>query len=120
MSGAVFLTISIIFEAFGTTMMKLSHGFTVLGPSLGVALGFLVSFTSLSFALKTIPLSIAYATWSGVGTALSVAIGVLAFNESLNLFKIIAIVLIIVGITIMNRAKNDHQASSSLVEANRI
>ncbi|WP_195570618.1 DMT family transporter [Paenibacillus sp. 1001270B_150601_E10] len=111
MSGVFYLTLAIIFEAFGTTMLKLSNGFTVLGPSLGVALGFLVSFTSLSFALKTIPLSTAYATWSGVGTALSVVIGIIAFGETIHVFKVLAIMLVIIGIVILNRAKGGSPAS---------
>ncbi|NWL90169.1 MULTISPECIES: DMT family transporter [unclassified Paenibacillus] len=115
MSGILYLTLAILFEGFATTMLKLSEGFTLLGPSLGVAVGYLISFTSLNFSLKHISLSTAYATWSGVGTALSVVIGIAVFGEPINLLKISAIVLVIIGIVVMNRArveKTEGQASS--------
>ncbi|MCM3039242.1 multidrug efflux SMR transporter [Paenibacillus motobuensis] len=115
MSGVLYLTLAIIFEGFATTMLKLSQGFTLLGPSIGVAVGYLISFTSLNFSLKYISLSTAYATWSGVGTALSVMIGIVVFGEHINLLKISAIVLVIIGIVVMNRAmaeKAEGKASS--------
>ncbi|CAM5780218.1 MULTISPECIES: DMT family transporter [Brevibacillus] len=105
MTGVIYLSLAIALETFGSTMLKISEGFTVLWPSIGVAIGFLASFTCLSFALKTIPLSTAYATWSGVGTALTALIGVFAFQESLSLIKVVALVLVIVGIVILNKAK---------------
>ncbi|GAA0374092.1 DMT family transporter [Bacillus horti] len=105
MAGVIYLGIAIIFEAFGTTMLKLSNGFSVLLPTLGVGAGFLISFTFLSFSLKTVPLSTAYATWSGVGTALSAMIGVIIFNESLSMFKAFALILVITGIVILNKSR---------------
>jgi len=110
LSGVLYLTLAIIFEGFATTMLKLSEGFTVVVPSIGVAVGYLISFTSLNFSLKYISLSSAYATWSGVGTALSVIIGVVVFGEHINWLKIAAIVLVIIGIVVMNRAKGEKKA----------
>ncbi|MEJ8547629.1 DMT family transporter [Brevibacillus borstelensis] len=105
MTGAIYLSLAIALETFGSTMLKISEGFTVPWASIGVAIGFLASFTCLSFALKTIPLSTAYATWSGVGTALTALIGVAVFHESLSLLKVVALILVIVGIVILNNAK---------------
>lgn len=104
--GILFLTFSILCEAVGTTMLKLSDGFSVLGPSIGVIVSFLAAFTSLSFALKTIPLSSAYATWSGAGTALTAFIGVWLFQESLSFLKVLALLLVIIGIVMLNKSKD--------------
>ncbi|WMT42942.1 multidrug efflux SMR transporter [Paenibacillus sp. D2_2] len=110
MSGVLYLTLAIIFEGFATTMLKLSEGFTIVLPSIGVVVGYLLSFTSLNFSLKYISLSTAYATWSGVGTALSVIIGIIVFGEQVNGLKIVAIVFVIIGIVVMNRAKIEKEA----------
>ena len=69
MKGYIALGISIISEIFGTTMLKLSDGFSNLLPSIGVIIGFVIAFYCLSLCLKTIPFSLAYAIWSGIGTA---------------------------------------------------
>lgn len=106
MKGYIYLTISIIAEVFGTTMLKLSDGFTVLFPSFGVAAGYILSFYCLSLCLKTIPLSLAYGIWSGVGTALTALIGVFFWNEILGSFKIFGILLIIGGVVLLNASKN--------------
>ncbi|OCA81314.1 DMT family transporter [Pseudobacillus wudalianchiensis] len=102
MKGMLFLTLAILLEIFGSTMLKLSDGFTNLVPSIGVAVGFLSAFTLFSFALKSIPLSVAYAIWSGAGTALTAIIGVLVFGESFGALKISGLFLIIFGITLLN------------------
>lgn len=71
MRGFLYLALAILSEVFGSTMLKLSEGFTQFWPIIGVAAGFLSAFTFLSFSLRTIDLSSAYATWSGIGTALT-------------------------------------------------
>lgn len=101
----LFLGLAIICEVFGTTMLKLSEGFTLLYPSLGVAIGFLTSFTFLGLSLKGIPLSTAYAIWSGLGTAFTAVIGVVIFAEHLSFLKVLALSFIIAGVVILNKAK---------------
>ncbi|WP_155593818.1 DMT family transporter [Lysinibacillus cavernae] len=114
MKGYLFLTLSIISEVFATTMLKLSDGFTLLGPSLAVALGYGISFYSLSLCLKTLPLSLAYAIWSGVGTALTVIVGIMVWNDIFNLYSAIGIALIIGGVILLNQGdKNDKVADSN-------
>ncbi|KIL76019.1 DMT family transporter [Pseudobacillus badius] len=102
MKGFIFLALAILLEVFGSTMLKLSDGFTNLWPSVGVAIGFLAAFTLFSFALKTLPLSFAYATWSGAGTALTAVIGGFVFGESFHFLKISGLFLIIFGIALLN------------------
>lgn len=106
MKSAFFLAFAILFEVFGSTMLKLSNGFTVLLPSIGVAVGFLTSFTFLGLALKEIALSTAYAIWSGLGTALTACIGIFMFREEISLLKVIALLFIIAGVVILNQSKD--------------
>lgn len=101
----VYLGFAIIFEVIGSTMLKLSEGFTVLLPSIFVVVGFLVSFYLLGLSLKTLPLSIAYAIWAGLGTALIALVGFLFFAEQFSSFKIFAIVLIISGVFMLNNSQ---------------
>lgn len=107
MKCSLYLLLAIVFEVFGTTMLKLSEGFTILLPSLGVVLGFLLSFAFLGLSLKGLPLSNAYAIWAGLGTALTATVGVIVFNEGIALLKIIALLFIIVGVVILNKSRDD-------------
>jgi len=102
MRGYLFLSISIISELVATSLLKLSDGMTVLLPSLGVAVGYGLAFYLLSLALKTIPLSLAYAIWSGVGTALTALIGVVFWGEVLTVLMLVGIVFIIGGVVLLN------------------
>lgn len=80
MKGYIFLTISILSEVFATAMIKVSSGFTLLLPSIGVVLGYLLSFYSLGLTLKTLPISLAYAVWAEVGTILTTLVSVVFVN----------------------------------------
>jgi small multidrug resistance pump len=98
----VLLAVAIVFELVGTTFMKLSQGFTKATPSILLFLSYGVAFTSLTFALKQIDLSVAYAIWSGVGTLLTAVIGFVVFNEAMSLSKAISILLIVAGVVGLN------------------
>ncbi|MES9846199.1 MAG: multidrug efflux SMR transporter [Candidatus Sedimenticola sp. PURPLELP] len=93
---------AIVLEVAGTTSMKLSEGFTKLTPSILIFVFYAASFAALTLALKKIEVSVAYAVWSGAGTALIAMIGVIYFSESLTLIKIISILLIIGGVIGLN------------------
>ncbi|MFS0670559.1 multidrug efflux SMR transporter [Peribacillus frigoritolerans] len=110
MKGYIALGISIISEVFGTTMLKLSEGFTHLSAAFGVMIGFGIAFYSLSICLKTIPLSLAYAIWSGIGTALTALIGVLLWNEPFSITTLGGLVLIIGGVVLLNASHTSKQA----------
>lgn len=98
----LFLALAILSEVAGSTSLKLSQGFTKLFPSVFVVLGFGAAFFFLSQALRGIPLSIAYAIWSGVGTAATVLIGVWLFRESFDVTKALGIVAILGGVVLLN------------------
>lgn len=121
MKSAVFLALAILFEVFGSTMLKLSNGFTEIFPSIGVVVGFLASFTLLGLALKRIGLSTAYAIWSGLGTGLTATIGILLFDEEISFLKVIALSLIILGVVILNKSKdNTENESEEKIETSQI
>jgi small multidrug resistance pump len=93
-----FLAGAIVLEVAGTTSMKMSQGFTRLGPSILLFVFYAASFVALTYALRKIDIGIAYAIWSGVGTALIAGIGILYFRESATALKLLSIGLIIVGV----------------------
>ena len=96
--SALYLAIAILLEISGTTALKLSNGFTRPGPTGAVVVCYIGSFWVLSLALRGIDLSTAYAVWSGIGTALVAAIGILWFGEVASLWKLVSLALIIVGV----------------------
>ncbi len=93
----LYLVLAIIFETLGTTALKMSNGFSVLLPSVATIITYILCFLFLSFALKTIDVSVAYAIWSAFGILLISIIGIIFFHESINFIKIISILLIIFG-----------------------
>jgi small multidrug resistance pump len=101
-TSMLILVLAILSEVVGTVALKASEGFTRLGPNVLVVVGYGLSFYLLAQALKQIPLGIAYAIWSGLGTAGAVVAGILLWRESLNLMGSIGIVLIIIGVILLN------------------
>ena len=80
----VLLTAAIVLEVAGTTNMKLSEGFTRPLPSVLIFVFYGLSFTTFTFALKRLDLSMSYAIWAGAGTALIAGIGIVWFKEPIN------------------------------------
>jgi small multidrug resistance pump len=101
----IFLTGAIASEVVATASLKLSNGLTRPAPSVVVAVGYLLSFVLLAQALKLqLQVSIAYAIWSGVGTAAITVIGILLLNEPLTAGKALGIALVIGGVVTLNLA----------------
>ncbi|MGW6915074.1 DMT family transporter [Kitasatospora sp. NPDC054939] len=96
------LALAILSEVAATSCLKLTEGFTRLWPSLGVGLGYALSFFLLGRALKDIPVSVAYAVWSGAGTAAVAGIGAVVFGEPLGRLQWLGIALVIVGVVVLN------------------
>lgn len=92
MSGAILL------EVLGTVCLKLADGFTRLGPSLAIIPLYGGSLALLVIALKTLPVSTAYAVWSALGTAIIAVIGILYFREPVSAVKVASLVLVIIGV----------------------
>ncbi len=102
MQSWLYLTGAIFLEIAGTTSMKLSEGFTRVVPSILIFVFYLLSFMALTMALKRIDVSVAYAIWAGVGTALIATIGVVYFREPLTLIKVVSVGMIIIGVVGLN------------------
>jgi small multidrug resistance pump len=98
----LYLLIAILTEVVGTTLMKVSQGLTKLIPTVLMFVLYGVSFVFMALALKKIEVSIAYAIWSGLGTALIAVIGIAWFRESINLPKVVGLVLIVGGVVLLN------------------
>lgn len=98
MQSWLLLIAAIVAEVGGTTCLKLSEGFSRLIPSLGVFVLYPLSFVFLATVLKTIDVSVAYAIWSGLGTAFVAVIGILIFGEPLSAARLVSLGFIIVGI----------------------
>lgn len=101
-----YLTLAIIAEVIGTSFLKAADGFTKPGPSIAVVLGYSAAFYFLSLTLRTIPIGIAYAVWSGLGIALITLIGWLAFGQKLDFAGIAGIALILSGVLVLNLFSN--------------
>lgn len=104
----LYLVLAIACEVVGTTCMKLSEGFTRPWPSVTLFVAYLASLGLLTLALKGLDVSVAYAVWSGLGTALIAAIGVAAFGEALNVSKVVCLLLIIAGVVGLNLSGAAH------------
>ncbi len=100
--GYVYLAIAIVAEVIATAALKSSEEFSKLVPSVIVVIGYGVAFYCLSMVLKTIPVGLTYAMWSGLGIVLISIVGVIAFEQKLDLPAIIGILLIISGVIVMN------------------
>ncbi|HEX7324417.1 MAG TPA: multidrug efflux SMR transporter [Rhodanobacteraceae bacterium] len=104
MGAWALLALAIVSEVIGTTALKLSAGFTRLGPSVVVVAGYAAAFYFLALTLKHLSIGTAYAVWSGAGTVLITLIGVFAFRQKIDAAGIIGIALIVAGVLVLNLA----------------
>ncbi|HUA81605.1 MAG TPA: multidrug efflux SMR transporter [Dyella sp.] len=102
MNAWLSLGLAILAEVVATSALKASNGFSQLLPSAIVVVGYGVAFYCLSLTLRQIPLGIAYAVWSGAGTALIALIGVVVYRQKLDLAAVLGIGLIVAGVLVLN------------------
>ncbi|SRR5690349_17064372 len=102
MSSQLALIIAILSEVAATSALKACDGFRNLGPSIIVVLGYGSAFYFLSLALRTIPMGIAYAIWSGIGIVLISIAGWLAYGQKLDMAAMAGMGLIIAGVFVLN------------------
>lgn len=98
----LYLTVAIALEVVATSALKMSDGFTKLTPSIVTLVGYGFAFFFLSLTLRTMPVGVVYALWSGIGIVFIAAIGYFYFRQPLDLPAIIGLVLIIAGVLIVN------------------
>ena len=97
-----YLAIAIVSEVIATSALKAADGFTRWMPSLLVVVGYASAFYFLSLTIRTIPLGIVYAIWAGVGVALVALVGWVVYHQSLDVWALIGIALIVAGVVILN------------------
>lgn len=109
MNGYIYLIIAIIAEVIATVGLKWSAGFSRLLPSILVIIGYCIAFWGLSQVVKTIPLGIAYAIWSGMGVVLVSIAALFLYQQKLDWPALIGILLILSGVLMI------HSYSTSVV-----
>jgi small multidrug resistance pump len=100
--GYVFLLGAITAEVIATSLLKTTAGFTRLWPTVAVLVGYGLAFVALSQVVRSVPVGVAYAVWSGLGTAAIVAIGAVFLGEPITVVKAVGIGLIVAGVVILN------------------
>jgi len=98
----IVLLFAVLAETIGTTALQASQQFTRFWPSVICGISYAIAFYLLSLALKTMPVGIMYAIWSGLGIVLIAAIGYIVFHQKLDLPAILGIGLILAGILVIN------------------
>ncbi len=98
----VYLALAIVAEVAATSALNASHGFTRLGPSVIVVVGYGTAFFGLSLVLKTIPVGIAYALWAGLGIVLVALVGAVVFRQVPDIPAMVGMGLIIAGVVVIN------------------
>lgn len=96
------LLVAICTEVASTAMLGRTDGFRVPGWSVAVLGGYAVSIWLLALVVRTIPVSVTYAVWSGVGTAAIAVVGTLFLGERMDLVKAVAILMIVGGVVVLN------------------
>ena len=97
----LYLLAAIIAEVVGTSALRASDGLSKLWPSLLMIVAYGVSFFFLSLTLRTIPIGIAYAVWSGVGMVMITLVGWLYLEQGLDAPAIMGISLIVSGVVVL-------------------
>lgn len=102
MKSYLFLLAAILFEIGATTTLKMTEQFTRLVPSILTVIGYGAAFYCLSLALRTIPVGVAYAIWSGVGIVFIALIGWVGFRQRLDWPAVIGMLMIVGGVLVIN------------------
>ncbi|MDX5445006.1 MAG: SMR family transporter [Zoogloeaceae bacterium] len=106
MQNWLFLAVAIVFEVIATSALKAAEGFTRPWPSLIVVIGYGAAFYVLALTLRTIPVGVAYAVWSGVGVVLIGLIGWLMFGQTLDRAALLGMALIVSGVAVIHLFSN--------------
>ena len=97
MNSWVWLSAAVVLEVVGTSLLKVSDGLTRLWPTVFMFLFYGLAFVGLSYAIKTIDVSVAYAVWSGIGIVLITVVDIFVFKTHLSAWMLMGILLILVG-----------------------
>ena len=98
----VYLFVAVISEVVGTMLLPVSENFTKPIPTIGLTIAYILAFYFLTFALKSIPIAIVYATWAGLGVFLISILGYFVYEQALQWQSILGLILIVFGVAIVN------------------
>jgi len=112
-SSFLWLTLAIIAEIIATFMLVLSEGVTRAIPAVLATLGYMVSYYSLTHALKRIPMGVAYALWSGIGILATNLINAFVFNQILSKGTITGMWIVIAGVLVINLLPSENKGVSA-------
>lgn len=104
------LGVAIVSEILGTMTLKYSSGFTRLWWSLASIIMYVIMLYFLSYAMRVVPLSVAYGLWSGVGTILTAAMSVLLFHEAMTIGETMGLVILLIGVFVLNKSGAQEEA----------
>ena len=102
MVSYLYLSGAIVFEVIGTLLLPTTENFTRPLATGGMAVCYFVAFYCLTFAVKTIPLAVVYAIWSGVGVSLIAVFGAVVYDQTLEWPTILGLILVVIGVALIN------------------
>ena len=111
MINYLYLFGAIFFEVAGTLLLPASQNFTKPLPTATLTVCYLVAFYFLTFAIKTIPISVVYATWSGMGIFTIALFGYIIYNQTLNWQTVLGLFFIITGVVLVNTFSVPHNSA---------
>ena len=106
-SSYLFLGVAVFLGVTSNSFAKSAEGFTLLFPSVITAITIVLCMYALSLVMKNIPMGITYASFAGLTIIATVVVGVIRFNQIPNLFSLIGLVFIIVGVLMVNLLGNN-------------
>ena len=104
----LYLIGAVLFEVTGTLLLPVSNNFTKVIPSIVLTLCYLMAFYLMTFALKTIPIAIVYATWAGMGIFLIAIFSYFIYGQTLQWQSVIGLFFIVIGVVLVNTFSNSH------------
>lgn len=107
----VMLGIAIVAEVTGAICLKASEGLTVPLPSVVTVVGYVVSFTLLVKILQNLPLGLVYGIWGGIGSAVTMLVGVVVWHDPFTTFTAVGVVLVIGGVYLLNKGTDEIEAA---------
>ena len=103
----VFLTLAIFLGVISNSFAKSAEGFTLLFPSVITGITIVACMYALSMVMKNIPMGITYASFAGLTIIATVVVGVIRFNQIPNLYSLIGLVFIIIGVLMVNLLRDN-------------
>ena len=107
------LAIAICCEVTGAICLKASEGFTIVLPSIATAVGYGLSIFLLVKILQHLPLGLVYGIWGGIGSAATMLVGVLVWNDPFTVFTVLGLLLVVGGCYLLNKGTDEIEAAKA-------